>query len=228
MSFRPQITDTAEGQKIKHQDIKTNRTLTMGKNKRKRPYGESARKEYSPIAFAQRDYGDGPRTPHRFFAMSHSVSFSHDDTASPAIDMTKKYEIKQVVHKHRNDITIVTAGENIPSTIKSINFVAQEAPAFSNGEKRKRQGKMLKGTKVADSCSPSTIIAELHLKNNDVIPLYACVYGTIIELNKTLTPEILADDPLLDGFLAIILPSGPFPPRENIITEKIDKQDNNI
>ena len=73
---------------------------------------------------------------------------------------------------------------------------------------------MLKGQKVEDTVSLSTTIAELQLESGETIALKACVFGTIIELNKNLTPDVLKDDPLLDGFLAIILPSGSFPPRE--------------
>jgi len=91
---------------------------------------------------------------------------------------------------------------------------AREAPAFSAAQKRKRQTKMLQGQKVEDAVSPSTTLAELELESGEKIALKACVFGTIIELNKNLTPEVLNDDPLLNGFLAIILPSGSFPPRE--------------
>ena len=105
--------------------------------------------------------------------------------------------------------------------------------------KRKRQTKMMRGGTVDDVVHPSTVIAELILEennnnnNNDhnkdnntkeiqeketiIIPLYACVWGTIMELNNRneLTPKVLLDDPLLDGHIAIILPSGKFPPERN-------------
>ena len=99
---------------------------------------------------------------------------------------------------------------------------------------------MMKGGTVDDVVHPSTVIAELILEennnndnNNDynkdnntkeiqeketiIIPLYACVWGTIMELNNRneLTPKVLLDDPLLDGHIAIILPSGTFPPERN-------------
>ena len=46
------------------------------------------------------------------------------------------------------------------------------------------------------------------------IPFYACVWGTIVELNPEILvrPNLLVDDPLMDGHLAIIHPAGTFPP----------------
>jgi hypothetical protein len=72
---------------------------------------------------------------------------------------------------------------------------------------------MLKGGKVEDAVTPTTIIAKLRLKSGEAIPLYACVWGTILEVNHSLTMDILFDDTLLDGYLAVILPSGGFPPK---------------
>lgn len=92
-------------------------------------------------------------------------------------------------------------------------MVAKEAAACSAAEKRKRQAKMLKGGKVDDAVTPRTIIAKLKLESGETLPLYACVWGTILEVNTALTVDILFDDPLLDGYLAVILPSGNFPPR---------------
>jgi hypothetical protein len=71
--------------------------------------------------------------------------------------------------------------------------------------------------------------------NNHGIPLYSCVWGAIMEINPRLLPptqqeeekktkshnaaaaaepSLLATDPLLDGYLAVMLPTGPFPPKE--------------
>mmetsp|Transcript_5789 Transcript_5789/g.11315 ORF Transcript_5789/g.11315 Transcript_5789/m.11315 type:complete len:271 (-) Transcript_5789:1843-2655(-) len=149
--------------------------------------------------------------------------------------------IQQVVHHHVNGLCMVTAGDfSIPPSkaLKSIRFIAKEAAPCSNAEKRKRQAKMLRGRGKVDptgTVSPSTVIAELIVEdkktdeisgtedvkeigkiNTTIIPLRACVWGTILELNSgALTPQVLLDDPLLDGFIAIILPSGRFPPPAN-------------
>ena len=178
----------------------------MGKRSKKRPFGEITKREYASIKFEERQAVEHPRSPHSFFETSHDIIFTDSDVP---------VEIKQVVHKHRNDLCIVTAGEKIPPNVKSIKFVAGEAPAFSAAQKRKRQTQMLQGQKVDDSVSPSTTLVELELESGDKVALKACVFGTVIELNKNLTPDVLKHDPLLDGFLAIILPSGDFPPIES-------------
>ena len=191
------------------------------KRNRKRPYGESTKIAYGSTTFQARESSGRPRSPHRFFRSSHTVAISdihfHRETKETdteiAVAEKRSFQLNQVVHHHVNGLCIVTAGESLPSDIQSIKFIAKEAPAFSNAEKRKRQAKMLKGGKVENSVTPSTEIAQLKLKAGETIPLYACVWGTILELNTSLTPEILLDDPLLDGYLAVILPSGTFPPK---------------
>jgi hypothetical protein len=164
------------------------------------------------------------------------------DVNTADTDTMGSWMIPQVVHSHVNGLCVVTAGDLLSSslfdanhedqaTIQSIRFVTKEAPACSAAEKRKRQAKMLKGGKVEDVVAPSTVIAELIVakkrnqcgddsksssKKTLVIPLRACVWGTILELNTELTPTVLMGDPLLDGYLAIILPSGKFPPNSSI------------
>jgi hypothetical protein len=204
-----------------------NQPQKRGRN-RKRPFGESSKIAYSSISFEARESTGRPRSPHRFFSSSHTATVSKDtekgvpeDTQKDQNAATSAFNINQVVHHHVNGLCIVTAGEKLPPSIKSIQFVAREAPACSNGEKRKRQAKMLKGGNVEHSVTPSTVIAQLELENGETIPLYACVWGNILELNQSLTPEVLVDDPLLDGYLAVILPSGNFPPKK----EKSEPED---
>lgn len=150
--------------------------------------------------------------------------------------LAKKVIPQVVVHQHVNGLCIVTAGDiatwlpdRYPNHfLENIQFVAQEAPACSGAEKRKRQAKMLRGGKVEHVVTPVTVIAKLILKkraqttdnendDNDnkadiEIPIHAGAWGTIIELNHGVTPPVLMDDPLLDGHLAVIQPSGRFPP----------------
>jgi glycine cleavage system H lipoate-binding protein len=69
------------------------------------------------------------------------------------------------------------------------------------------------------------VIARLELESGESVPVYACVFGAVLELNRGLTPQVLAQDPLLDGHLAIILPSGTFPPRKESQHEKEEDQE---
>lgn len=203
-------------------------------SKRKRPgYGESEAAAYSGVSsFKLIEPVDGPRTPHSFFKESYSVAintskFENEQTKTDDDDRNNKIQT-QIVHRHVNGLCIVTLGHSVVApnnnhNIKSIEFLTKEAPPSSTGEKRKRQAKMLKGGSVDNTVTPTTIIAQLKCSksvgNDDEeeisIPVYSCVWGTILELNHSITPEVIADDPLLDGYLAIILPSGDFPPRNH-------------
>lgn len=147
------------------------------------------------------------------------------------MNSTSPTPLKQVVHRHVNGLCIVTAGETLPSGIQDITFQVDPAPACSNGQRRKQQAKMLKrGIAIHDDQSkggrdanhnktnhgmvtPTSVLAEVTLDNGaTTIRLRACVWGTVLELNTDLTAQMLEQDPLLDGHLAIILPTGVFPP----------------
>lgn len=153
-----------------------------------------------------------------------------EQTEQDASNPNSAVTVPQVVHTHVNGLCVVTAGDVstwlVPlypnHTIVSIEMVAKEPPSCSAAEKRKRQSKMLRGGKVEHTVTPTTVIANLVLTKNDTsgetegetveVPLYAGVWGTIVELNHGVTPRLLMEDPLLDGYLAVILPSGQFPP----------------
>jgi hypothetical protein len=198
--------------------------------KRKRSFGDTLATAYSSVSIAPRKLTCKPRpdSPHFFFSSSYDVipsGFKSDQEGENVVDPNNDVDvvIRQVVHQHVNGLCMVTAGElSIPSSkiLRSIRFLAKEAPSCSNGEKRKRQTKMLKGKgKVEHVVNPSTVIAELILEDRTsvhtncesetmvtkktkttIIPLRACVWGTILELNSTaLTPDVLLQDPLLDG-----------------------------
>lgn len=205
--------------------IESNQTAEKSR-KRKRSFDDTLTTAYSSVLFAPRILTGEcrPDSPHFFFSSSYNVipsgleSEKKEATVDDPNDDTD-IKISQVVHQHVNGLCMVTAGEllSIPPSkkLKSIRFVANEAPAYSNAEKRKRQAKMLKGRgKVEHIVTPSTVIAELVLEEQTrmqeemnterpkttTIPLRACVWGTILELNSTaLTPDLLLKDPLLDG-----------------------------
>ncbi len=195
--------------------------------KRKRPFVDTLSTAYSSVSFVPRMLNGEcrPDSPHFFFSSSYTVKQADlktekkEEAGSNSDDETD-VKISQVVHQHVNGLCMVTVGElSIPTskTLKKIRFVAKEAPPCSNAEKRKRQAKMLKGKgKVDHVVTPSTVIAELVLEERTstqetmdekdfnpkttIIPIRACVWGTILELNNTnLTPEVLLKDPLLDG-----------------------------
>ena len=178
--------------------------------------------------------GDGVVPKTTMMPQNERSTSEQTDTSLPNVSLS------QVIHHHVNGLCIVTVGETLPPAssqvkIQSIEFVVSEAPPSSAGEKRKRQSKLLRGgggggggganndsnnnKLMKGIVTPSTIIANLKVIDNDTattttIPIYACVWGEVIELNHKLTSslDILQKDPLIDGYVAIILPTGKFPP----------------
>jgi hypothetical protein len=195
----------------------TGRDKDKRKGKRKRPpFGQSLRCAYDQILFTQLESNEEPRSPHRFFKESYAVLNQHEH-ATEHTEKLSPFQLSQIVHRHVNGLCIVTAGSQLPETsiLEGVEILTKEAATYSGAEKRKRQAKMLKGGNVDDTVSPTTVIAKLKCKSGEVIPIFACVWGTVIEVNHSLTPELLLDDPLLNGYVAIILPSGEFPPKQN-------------
>jgi hypothetical protein len=217
--------------------------MTMTDNKKKqqkgqkRKRGDSYKSAYAGISFETRESSGRPGSPHRFFNSSYQACISPEigsndkpvgESESQSLTnetKTSASPLAQVIHHHSNGLCIITAGETIPSSIKSIQFLVSESPQCSAAEKRKRQAKMLKGSNVQGVVSPSTVIAKLELESGESVPIYACVWGAVLELNRELTPQVLAQDPLLDGHLAIILPSGTFPPRKEAQHENEQDQE---
>jgi hypothetical protein len=96
-----------------------------------------------------------------------------------------------------------------------MKFLIKEAPEWSAGERRKCLSKLLSGRNIADTqglATPNTLLAQLEMENGETQLIPAGVWGIVMELNPQLTPDLLRDDPLLDGYIAVILPVGSFPP----------------
>jgi len=153
-----------------------------------------------------------PGTPRSFFKDSYDV------TISPK-QQKEKSTCTVVIHQHANGLCVVTVGDaqaRMMDQVKNVTFQVQEAPqSMSANNRRKIQQKMLRGSTPADSqgiVTPHTILAHMTCENGTTIQIPAGVWGTILELNTNVTPELLKKDPLLDGYLAIIVPTGPFPP----------------
>ena len=217
--------DSETSQKLPTVANESNQDVAKSR-KRKRPFVDTLSTAYSSVSFVPRVLNGEcrPDSPHFFFSSSYTVKHSDIESEKKGAGCNSndetEVEISQVVHQHVNGLCMVTVGDlSIPQSkiLKSIRFIAQEAPPCSNAEKRKRQAKMLKGKgKVDHIVTPSTVIAELVLEERTstqetmdgddpnpkttIIPIRACVWGTILEINDAnLTPEVLLKDPLLDG-----------------------------
>ena len=120
--------------------------------------------------------------------------------------------------------------------VRQVEFRIAPAEGQSVGSKRrKRMGKKTKkkkgsgnnggddgdgngdgGDDVESSSGatrPSDVLAVVELSCGTRIELNCCVLGTLLEINARLleNPSLLLSDPLLDGYLAVILPQGRLP-----------------
>jgi len=137
--------------------------------------------------------------------------------------------------------------ERLPSLdiLERIDFLVKIADPCSAGARRKKQSKMLRKGNI-NYCQqnaennataaitavdndgivrPDAILANLYCKSKSShdttttsIPLFAGVWGSLLELNTELTLTQLVQDPLLNGYVAVILPTGPFPPKECVVS----------
>uniref|UniRef100_A0A7S4KCT9 Protein Abitram n=1 Tax=Odontella aurita TaxID=265563 RepID=A0A7S4KCT9_9STRA len=145
----------------------------------------------------------------------------------------------QVVHRHVNGLCVVTAGETLkkicssssPSlSVSSVEFLKEECENQSVGGKKKKHKKAKfarnkhspkRGDEEKGSANPGDSLAIVKLSDGRKFEFHCCVLGTILEVNRRLLEgtggNLLVTDPLLDGFLCVILPTGPFPlPRRSI------------
>ena len=174
--------------------------MTMGKKRQRQDPVQEIYQEVTCIT--PRPSTGLPGTPHSFFASSHDVQVLSSTV---------------IVHGHANGLCIVCLNK-VSSNVKSIDYLVTAAPDCSAAERRKRQATLLKkGIQSKTICGtvlPSTILANLVLDDGTVQPIHAGIWGTIVEINENMSPELLKRDALLDGYLAIIQPAtGTFPPR---------------
>ena len=108
-----------------------------------------------------------------------------------------------------------------PVSVHNISFMVEITDAQSVGGKRKgnrlQHGHLDDGNKKRNGAvGPSDTVAVVEFSNGTKVEVKSCVLGTVLELNQNLqeTPSLLVNDPLLDGFIAVIMPSGPYPPKE--------------
>lgn len=172
---------------------------------------------------------NAPGTPHRYFQDVYTVRRKIND-----LEGQNRYQ--QVVHRHANGLAIITAGDTVSAMLRDFNqngdrvaissfmfnLDVTESPT-SVGGKRKKARKMKSGQVQSETVLPGDTLATVFLTNGQSIGLKCCVAGTLLETNVNLNAakddldgqercsSLLQNDPLLDGYLAIILPLGDFP-----------------
>lgn len=189
--------------------------------KRNRPAGDPLKDAYENVTITPRESTGRPGSPNRFFQASYTISVAQKDPIEQSTKSSEESGLapqsisEVVVHVHANGLCIVTAGKP-RSNVKDVEFLINEAPESSAGERRKRLSKLMSGRNIADTqglTTPNTFLAQLEMENGETQLIPAGVWGIVLELNPHLTPDLLRDDPLLDGYIAVILPVGSFPPR---------------
>jgi len=181
------------------------------------------RTAYKNVVLTPRKDTGEPATPHRFFASSFHVSITSPNP--------NKVASSWVVHRHVNGLCVVTVGDEVClENVRDFQLCVQPNPkSMSQGEKRKLLTKLLKKYPQEETTSttfpkkhivtPTTVVAQWTSDGETTHQVYAGVWGLVLEVNTNLTPSLLRKDPLLDGFLCIVLPTGPFPPRECMSNE---------
>lgn len=201
-------------------------------NSRKRPRNDKKQKgdphktayenfRYVPIPSCT----DKPCTPHSFFAESYAVHRRDANNESNSATMR--------IHKHVNGLCVVTAGNMLDRrSLKDVEMLLEEAPVSSAGAKRKQQAAMMRGKNLKDQKGvvfPQDLLCRVHVEDGDPIELPCGVWGTLIEINPRLTVGLLQKDPLLTGYLAVVLPTGTFPPRnEDSVLSQQDSEANGL
>ena len=107
-----------------------------------------------------------------------------------------------------------------PISVQDVSFTVEISDAQSVGGKRKRNklhhGSTQNDKKRNGSISPIDTVAIVEFTNGTKMEVKSCVLGSVMEVNKNLqeNPSLLVTDPLLDGYIAVVMPSGLYPPKE--------------
>ena len=198
---------------------------------------DALEKEYADITFVKRPSSGRPATPHRHFESSYEGRTTTD--ASECGQVIHRHAnglcvvtAGDVIKKACSRSDSITTGDasNTSVTIKQIDFSKTPAKGQSVGSKRrKRMGKNPKKKTGSDgndgddydgneagssgTTRPSDVLAVVELSCGTRVELKCCVLGTLLEINTRLVekPSLLLTDPLLDGYLAVIMPRGRIP-----------------
>lgn len=183
---------------------------------------DSQQARYDGIKFSPRAASGRPASPHRFFSSSYDVSIDADEAHHTEC---------QVIHRHANGLAIITAGSLVKDflqksqsqsgqnmEIKDFTYTQDISTSQSVGGKRKKARKMKGGGKSSGVVNPTDTLAVVTFSNDTTLHLKCCVAGTLLELNTKLvakegdsqakTLSLLSDNALLDGYLAVVMPTG--------------------
>ena len=183
---------------------------------------DSQQARYDGIKYSPREAKNRPASPHRFFSFSYNVSIDADEA---------RHTECQVIHRHANGLAIITAGSLVKDLlqksqsesgqnmeIKDFKYMQDISTSQSVGGKRKKARKMKGGGNSSGVVNPTDTLAVVTFSDDTTLHLKCCVAGTLLELNTKLvakeddgrakTLSLLSDNALLDGYLAVVMPTG--------------------
>jgi hypothetical protein len=164
------------------------------------PYQEAYR---SIVVKPHPDSSQPPRpgSPSRYFQSSYIVQHYDDDE-----HQQREPFYSHVVHQHANGLVIVTAPSSFDSIHMNTGICAVPRSVKDN---KKMQAKMLRGVTMKQQqgiVHPNTVLAVGH-RDGATTELRCGVWGTCLEVHAAVSNTI-------PSYLAIVLPTGPFPPRK--------------
>jgi hypothetical protein len=176
-------------------------TMEMSKPMKRKYRQDSRHKEwYTEFRFRELPVADPPipGTPHTMFQKSFV------DEAS-----------LMQVHVHVNGLCVITAGNALQGDCpKSIEFKVTIEENSANKQKKPKQKHNDNAPKSKESgfVTPSDTLLTVEKSDGTFVNLPCCVFGRVLELNNLVSPDLLFNDALLKGYLAVISPQGRFPP----------------
>lgn len=156
-----------------------------------------------------------PGTPESLFGMCYRVQHQYQDNSGGLVLR---------LHQHPNGL-IVVALEVVRSSqtmqmLTGFEYQIQPVSSTLSAAQKRKQNELLERGRFIESGNssgvvrPSDTLITLHVKNTDTPVHIPCgILGTVLEINERLSVELLQEDSLLNGYLAIVLPAGGrFPP----------------
>mmetsp|Transcript_17158 Transcript_17158/g.32490 ORF Transcript_17158/g.32490 Transcript_17158/m.32490 type:complete len:244 (-) Transcript_17158:2418-3149(-) len=143
--------------------------------------------------------------------------------ANSLVIVTAGYLVRDELRKRQSQQLLNKQGDALK--IQRFQFQQSVFNSQSVGGKRKRPPRTVNGVGDRDTpgmVRPSDNIAVVTFTDGSILDLKCCVAGTLLDINEKLSTSedgakqdgviagssLLIEDPLLDGYLAVIMPTG--------------------
>lgn len=205
--------------------------------------GREGKDTFGSFAFSPLPSSGRPGSPHRYFESSYECVRSGVVSEGKQVVHSHANGLCVVTAGDLITMACHSSAGGTSAEVASVDFQVKPCADQSVGAKRRRQkSKKAKDNLGGNNgfAQPSHKLAVVHLSDGRAIDLFCCVQGTILEINGNLLasgasikgedpsgdggggegsnkrPSLLLSDPLLDGYLAIIMThKSSFPSKEN-------------